>query len=94
VAAGDAALELVRGALGNQAAVVQQRDPVGELVRLLQVLVVRKIVTPPATRSRMICHTVRRLRGSRPVVGSSRKTIRGSPTRPMARSSRRRMPPE
>jgi hypothetical protein len=56
--------------------------------------VVRKIVTPPATRSRMICHMVRRLRGSRPVVGSSRKTIRGSPIRPMARSSRRRMPPE
>ena len=36
----------------------------------------------------------RRLRGSRPVVGSSRKMIRGSPTRVMARSSRRRMPPE
>ena len=28
--------------------------------------VVRKIVTPPATRSRTICHIVRRLRGSRP----------------------------
>jgi len=33
VAAGDAALELVRGALGDQPAVVEQRDPVGELVR-------------------------------------------------------------
>ncbi len=39
------------------------------------------MVTPPATSSRMICHMVRRLRGSRPVVGSSRKMIRGSPTR-------------
>ena len=48
----------------------------------------------PAARSRMICHIVRRLRGSRPVVGSSRKTICGSPMRVMARSSRRRMPPE
>ena len=56
--------------------------------------VVRKIVTPSATRSRMICHIVRRLRGSRPVVGSSRKMMRGSPTRVIARSSRRRMPPE
>jgi hypothetical protein len=38
VAAGDAALELVGGALGDQPAVVQQRDLVGELVGLLQVL--------------------------------------------------------
>jgi hypothetical protein len=38
VAAGDAALELVRGALGDQPAVVEQRDPVGELVGLLEVL--------------------------------------------------------
>jgi hypothetical protein len=32
--------------------------------------------------------------GSRPVVGSSRKKILGSWTRPLAISSRRRMPPE
>jgi hypothetical protein len=38
VAAGDAALELVRGALGDQAAAVEQGDTVGELVGLLQVL--------------------------------------------------------
>ena len=56
--------------------------------------VVRKTVTPSATRSRTICHITRRLRGSRPVVGSSRKMIRGRPTRVIARSSRRRMPPE
>ncbi|WP_449290104.1 hypothetical protein [Nonomuraea zeae] len=42
----------------------------------------------------MICHIVRRLRGSSPVVGSSRKMICGSPTSVMARSSLRRMPPE
>jgi hypothetical protein len=38
VAARDAALELVRGALGDHPAVVQQGDPVGQLVGLLQVL--------------------------------------------------------
>lgn len=44
------------------------------------------IVTPSATRSRMIDHIVRRLRGSSPVVGSSRKMIRGLPTSVIARS--------
>jgi hypothetical protein len=39
-------------------------------------------------------HIVRRLRGSSPVVGSSRKMISGLPTSVMARSSFRRMPPE
>src|SRR5262249_43793736 len=38
VPAGDHALELVGRALGDQRAVVKQRDPVGELVGLLQVL--------------------------------------------------------
>ena len=56
--------------------------------------VVRKIVTPSAARSRMISHIVRRLRGSRPVVGSSRKITCGEPTSVIARSSRRRIPPE
>src|ERR1700743_1356317 len=37
VAARDLALELVRGALGHQAAPVQHRDPVGQLVGFLQV---------------------------------------------------------
>ncbi len=56
--------------------------------------VVRKTVVPPETSSRMICHMVWRERGSKPVVGSSRKMIRGSPTRVMAMSRRRFMPPE
>ena len=56
--------------------------------------VVRRIVTPPAASPRMASHIVRRLRGSRPVVGSSRKITRGEPTKVMARSSRRRIPPE
>src|SRR5205807_350323 len=38
VAAGDEALQLVPGALGDQLAVVQYGDAVGELVGLLQVL--------------------------------------------------------
>ena len=46
------------------------------------------------TRSWMICHMVRLLRGSSPAVGSSRKMILGLPTSVMARSSLRRMPPE
>ena len=38
VTAGDEPLELVRSALGDQLPVVEERDPVGELVRLVQVL--------------------------------------------------------
>ena len=56
--------------------------------------VVSRTVTPPATSSRISCHMLCRLRGSSPVVGSSRKMIRGLPTSVIARSSRRFMPPE
>ena len=42
----------------------------------------------------MVSHMVRLLRGSNPVVGSSRKITFGAPTSVMARSSLRRMPPE
>src|SRR6266545_3951261 len=56
--------------------------------------VVRKMVTPLVARSWMTCHMVWRLRGSRPVVGSSRNRMRGSPMRLIARSRRRVMPPE
>src|SRR5437667_1083321 len=41
-----------------------------------------------------ISHTATRETGSRPVVGSSRKKMRGSCTRPRAISTRRRMPPD
>ena len=37
-AAGDPLLELLRGALGDQASAVEDRHPVGELVGLLEVL--------------------------------------------------------
>ncbi len=56
--------------------------------------VVSRIVTPAATSSRTICHTLRRPRGSRPVVGSSRKMTAGLPMSVIARSSRRLIPPE
>ena len=56
--------------------------------------VVSRMVTPAEASWPTISHIVRRLRGSKPVVGSSRKITRGSPTRVMARSSRRRIPPE
>ena len=51
-------------------------------------------MVPLSTSCRMVCHMSVRLLGSRPVVGSSKKTIGASPTRLMAMSSRRRIPPE
>ena len=56
--------------------------------------VVSRTVTPSPVRSRMTSHRSLRARGSRPVVGSSRYSTRGRPTRLAARSRRRRMPPE
>ncbi len=50
--------------------------------------VVSRTVAPPATTPRIVSHTWPRARGSRPVVGSSRKSTCGSPTRLAARSSR------
>jgi hypothetical protein len=93
VPAGDPALQLGRGSFGDDPALVEHRDPVGQLVRLVEVLGGEQMVTPAEASSRMISHMVRRLRGSKPVVGSSRKITRGS-TRVIARSSRRRIPPE
>ena len=62
---------------------------IGQSVRLLQVL--RREEDRDAVGDQLaddVPH-VRRLRGSRPVVGSSRKMIRGSPIRVIARSSPR-----
>jgi predicted ATPase/DNA-binding SARP family transcriptional activator len=56
--------------------------------------VVGKMVTPSSTKPRIACHMPRRLRGSRPVAGSSRKITGGLATSVIARSSRRFMPPE
>ena len=51
-------------------------------------------VLPSATSERIVSHIWPRVRGSRPVVGSSRKISGGRRIRLAARSRRRRMPPE
>ena len=56
--------------------------------------VVNIIVDPSATRARIVSHVWLRFRGSRPVVGSSRKISAGLVIRLAARSRRRRIPPE
>ena len=57
--------------------------------------VVRKTVTPSSRASRSTsAHSALRLCGSRPVVGSSRKSTRGPCSSASARSRRRFMPPE
>lgn len=56
--------------------------------------VVSNTVVPSATRSSMKLHKSLRVRGSRPVVGSSKKSTRGRPIRLAPTSRRRRMPPE
>src|SRR5262245_4245426 len=56
--------------------------------------VVRKTVVPLLASSLTVFQTSRRASGSSPVVGSSRKMSCGFPTRLMAMSSLRRIPPE
>jgi hypothetical protein len=56
--------------------------------------VVSRTVQPSVTSSRMVSHIWPRVRGSSPVVGSSRKISGGRLMRLAARSSRRRMSPE
>ena len=56
--------------------------------------VVSSTVVPAATRASIVSHSPIRLRGSRPVVGSSRNSTGGRATSAAARSSLRRMPPE
>ncbi|CAM5480186.1 hypothetical protein SGRIM128S_07707 [Streptomyces griseomycini] len=56
--------------------------------------VVSSTVTPSPTMRLTSSHTSLRVRGSRPVVGSSRYSTAGCPIMEAARSRRRRMPPE
>ena len=92
----DLRLEVGRGALGDDVAVVDDADAVGEDVGLLQVLRRQEdrdaVLAARAGRPRF--QSAARLCGSSPVVGSSRKRIRGRCTSASARSSRRFMPPE
>ena len=56
--------------------------------------VVSTTVVPASVSSSTTSHSPARARGSRPVVGSSRNSTDGDPTRLAARSIRRREPPE
>lgn len=56
--------------------------------------VVSRIVVPPSASSSTVFQTSSRASGSSPVVGSSRKMTAGVPTRLIAMSSRRAIPPE
>ena len=87
-------LELVGRAAFDDEPVVDDHDVVGEPVGLVEVLGGEQRRRPAATSSSITSHIASRLRGSRPVVGSSRKSTDGRPIRLMAMSSRRRMPPE
>ena len=77
------------GCRGRDAAVVEDHHLVGEPVGLLQVLVVSSTVVPVAVSSATTSHNAFRAVGSRPVVGSSRNSTVGEPTRLAARSTRR-----
>ena len=91
----DATLELARGAVGDDPAAVEDSDAGGEVVGLLEVLAGQEDRdTALGQMPRTMFHITARPRGSTPVVGSSRKTIAGSSTNDIARSSRRRIPPE
>ena len=83
-----------RGALGDDGAVVDDDDVVGEYVGLLEVLRGEQYRDVLFGSAEIRLHTPWRLRGSSPVVGSSRNTTSGRTTSPQARSTRRRMPPE
>ena len=56
--------------------------------------VVSTTVVPPAVSSSTTSHSAARAVGSSPVVGSSRNSTDGEPTRLAARSIRRREPPD
>ena len=87
--------ELARRALGEDPAVLDDRDAVGQRLRLVEVVrreQRRSCRGRAATRT--VSHAARRAAGSKPVVGSSRNISSGSPTSASAKSSRRCWPPE
>jgi hypothetical protein len=87
-------LELGEGAVGDDPPLAEDRDPVGEMFGLVQVLRGEQHRRALPASSLTLFHTSMRGCGSSPVVGSSRKITGGFPIRLMAMSSRRRMPPE
>ena len=91
---GDLALQLVGRALGHDRAVVDDRQPVGQRVGLLEVVGRQEDRRPALAQARISSHIRARACGSRPVVGSSRNRTDGRWTMPRPTSSRRFMPPE
>ena len=87
-------LELVGRALGDLAPRSMTAIRSASWSASSRYCVVSSTVQPPTTSSRMVSHIWPRVRGSSPVVGSSRKISGGRVIRLAARSSRRRMPPE
>ena len=87
-------LELGERAVHDDPALVEDPDPVGELLGLLQVLRGEQHGRAARASSLTACHTAMRACGSSPAVGSSRKMTGGFPIRLIAMSRRRRMPPE
>jgi hypothetical protein len=88
-------LERGGGALGDEVAVVDDADAVGEDVGLLEVLGRQEDGDPVVLgQAGDLLPQRGAALGSRPVVGSSRKRIPGRWTSASARSSRRFMPPE
>jgi hypothetical protein len=92
--AGDLALELARRALGDDLAVVDDRQAVAQRVRLLEVVGREEDGGAGFAELADLLPQPRPACGSRPVVGSSRKSSAGRWTMPMPMLSRRRMPPE
>ncbi len=94
-AVADARLELRRACPAATVAPAAEHDdlgrPAGRPPRGTAWSAERGAVVRPGRRSRPTCR--RGCAGSRPVVGSSRKTTGRCTTRQAARSSRRRMPP-
>ena len=77
-AAGHEPLELGGVPSATMAPAIEHRDPVGELIRLVQGTGSSGTPSCPPRRVRARSPTCpARLRGSRPVVGSSRNTMRG-----------------
>ena len=91
----DLRLELVTGAPRDDLSMVDDGDGVGQFVGFLEVLrCEEERDTLPDESADDVPHIPSRLRGSRPVVGSSRMSSCGRPISALARSSRRRIPPE
>ena len=83
-------LELLGGALCHDGSLVHDRHLVGETIGLLQVLGGEQDREASfRAKCEISRHISARASGSRPVVGSSRKSTSGWCTRPMATSSLR-----